>query len=145
MSVSEQVSRLKDKADKDQLLDDFNGVTSTLLKKAMANIANGQMTINDPTDLEKIYRIYKDVNDLQDGVQGGNGDGALPELNAGQEHIIEQRVKVHVDTDTDSQGNIVQKKTIKLSDLANLNADDTKDLIDAHEKKLNADNAKDIL
>lgn len=144
MSVRDTFELQKESASKEKLMTDFNKVTSKMLSDAMTKIGNGNMQIADATDLEKIYRIYKDINGIQDGMEG-QGAGALPELNAGQEHVIEQRVKVHVNTDTDDHGNIVQKKTIKLSDLAQLSAEETHDMIHEHEKLANNENAKDIL
>lgn len=144
MSVKDELNRMKEPSSKEKLMSDFNRVTSTMLKTALSKIGNGSMEISDATDLEKIYRIYKDINGIQDTMDG-QGSGALPELNAGQEHVIEQRVKVHVNTDTDDKGNIVQKKTIKLEDLAKLSAEETHDMIHEHEKIANNENAKDIL
>lgn len=144
MGVRDSLNDLKESDSKEKLMSDFNKVTSKMLKGALDKIGNGSMEISDATDLEKIYRIYKDINGIQDTMDG-QSTGALPELNAGQEHVIEQRVKVHVDTDTDEKGNIIQKKTIKLSDLANLSAEDTHDMIHEHEKLANSENAKDIL
>ena len=147
MSVKEEFEKLKGtgSANIEKVAGEFNGVASDLLTKAINDIKNGKIQIRDTTDLEKVYRIFKDVNEITDGLSGEGGEGALPELNAGQEHVIEQRVKVHVATDTNSDGSITQKKTIKLSDIADMSAEDVGKLIQDKEKEQNNENAKDIL
>ena len=147
MSVKDEVEKIKGtgSSNVEAIAQEFNGVAGDLLKKALSDIKSGNIQIRDTTDLEKVYRIYKDVNGLTDGMQGTEGEGALPELNAGQEHVIEQRVKVNTQTETTVNGDVKQTKTIKLSDLADLSSEDVSAMMHEHEKKANNENAKELL
>lgn len=147
MSVKDEVQKIKGSgsANVESIAHEFNGVAGDLLAQAVADIKSGKIQIRDTTDLEKVYRIYKDVNGLTDGMQGTEGEGALPELNAGQEHVIEQRVKVNTQTETTANGDVVQKKTIKLSDLADMSSANVGSMITEHEKKANNDNADKLV
>lgn len=146
MSVKEEFEKLKGtgSANIEKVAGEFNGVASDLLTKAINDIKNGKIQIRDTTDLEKVYRIFKDVNEITDGLSG-DGEGTLPELDSGQEHIIEQRVKVSTKTETTMDGDVKQTKTIKLSDLADLSNDDVSSMMHEHEKKANNDNAKKLV
>jgi len=147
MSVKDEVQKIKGSgsANVESIAHEFNGVAGDLLAQAVADIKSGKIQIRDTTDLEKVYHIYKDVNNITDGMSDEAGTGALPELNAGQEHAIEQRVKVNTETTTSSNGDVVQKKTIKLSDLADLSKEDVGKMINDKEKAANNENAKDIV
>ena len=147
MSVKDELEKLQGtgKANIEGVAREFNTVTTDLLSKALNDIKTGKIIIRDTTDLEKIYRIFKDVNEITDGIQGAEGRGALPELNAGQEHIMEQKVRVTTKTETGLDGSITQTKKIDLNDLANMSSADVSQLLLAHEKEANNENAKDIL
>ena len=147
MSVKDEVEKIKGSGSTnvESIAHEFNGVAGDLLAKAVQDIKSGKIEIRDTTDLEKIYRIYKDVNGLADGMSDEAGTGALPELNAGQEHVIEQRVKVNTQTETTANGDVKQTKTIKLSDLADLSSEDVSAMMHEHEKKANNENAKELL
>lgn len=147
MSVKDEVQKIKGSgsANVESIAHEFNGVAGDLLAQAVADIKSGKIQIRDTTDLEKVYRIYKDVNNITDGMSDEAGTGALPELNAGQEHVIEQRVKVNTQTETTANGDVKQTKTIKLSDLADLSSEDVGKMIQEKEKSQNNENAKGIL
>lgn len=147
MSVKDEVEKIQGtgSANIERVAKEFNGVAGDLLAKAIGDIKSGKIEIRDTTDLEKVYRIFKDVNQITDGINGSDGEGALPELNAGQEHVIEQRVKVNTQTETTANGDVKQTKTIKLSDLADLSSEDVGKMIQEKEKTQNNENAKGIL
>ena len=147
MSVKDEVQKIKGSgsANVESIAHEFNGVAGDLLAQAVADIKSGKIQIRDTTDLEKVYRIYKDVNNITDGMSDEAGTGALPELNAGQEHAIEQQVKVNTETSTADNGDVIQKKTIKLSDLASLSSDDVGKMIQEKEKAANNENAKGLV
>ena len=147
MSVKDEVEKIQGtgSANIERVAKEFNGVAGDLLAKAIGDIKSGKIEIRDTTDLEKVYRIFKDVNQITDGINGSDGEGALPELDSGQEHIIEQRVKVSTKTETTMDGDVKQTKTIKLSDLADLSSDDVSSMMHEHEKEANNDNAKKLM
>lgn len=147
MSVKDEVEKIKGTGSSsiEAIAQEFNGVAGELLKNAVADIKSGKMPVRDVTDLEKVYRIFKDVNNITDSLNGAEGEGKLPELDSGQEHIIEQRVKVNTKLETTPEGDVKQTKTIKLSDLANLNSEEVSSMMHEHEKQANNENAKKLV
>lgn len=121
----------------------LNYLSSQLLDKATEDFKSGTLKVRDITDMEKVARIFNDTLSRSKEI-GDGANGAVPALNAGQEHIIEKTVKVTTTTHTDGEGNIVQENKVNLNDLAGLSAEQMKQL-DDREKEMNNENAKEVL
>ena len=120
----------------------INLLASNILDKAIEDYKAGKLRVQDVTDFEKINRIINDS--MQRSKEIGDENGTLPALDSGQEHIIENSVKVTTSTKTDDKGNIIQENKINLSDLANASQKDLKSM-DKREQQMNNDNAKETL
>ena len=96
----------------------INLLASKLLDQAFKDYESGKLQARDITDLEKLNRIFNDTVERDKEI--GDENGTLPALDSGQEHVIENTVKVTTSTKTDSQGNVIQEKKINLNDLGNL-------------------------
>jgi hypothetical protein len=123
----------------------FNSLAAKLIKKGLEDANAGRLEIRDSTDLVQLIKSFKDLNNLTDGIGDIQENGSLPQLNAGQEHLIEARLKITDVKKTDSDGNVVDTPKIKLDDLAKMSKEDTSKLIKEREKQVNNDNAKEIL
>lgn len=147
MGIKEAFNEAKKPQSEDakQLAQQFNQLAAKLLKKGLEDANAGRLELKDSTDLVQIFKVFKEANDLTDGISDAQGTGALPALNAGQEHLIEARVKITPVKKEDKDGNVVEEPRIKLDDLAKLSSEDTSKLIKDREKEVNNDNAKEIL
>nr|DAI05676.1 MAG TPA: hypothetical protein [Herelleviridae sp.] len=86
--------RLKDNAEQkklertpeQKLRDTFNVASTTLINQFMAKVTAGAVEIDDVGDLTRLFQIYTQINNINDGMQ--EGTGSLPALTSTQKNII---------------------------------------------------------
>lgn len=116
----------------------FNKAFKKLLEDYVKNVNSGSIRMNDSTDVDKLYSVWKDVNNLNDGSVAGK----TPALNSGQENIIEANINVHVKKEENDDGTEKETKKIDLNDLENLDNSKVGKLMGQREKQMNNDNIK---
>lgn len=116
-----------------QLRDTFNQASIKLINQFMANVASGALEIDDVADLTRLFQIYLQVNNINDGMQ--EGTGTLPALSSEHKDIISEKVnteKIIKDGE--------EEEVISLDDLANLPDDQLEEVLLSRELQMNKEN-----
>lgn len=147
MPIKQTFNDIESKTGKDNikaLSDSFNHATSKMLQDAMSDILNGKLKIQDTTDLEKVFRVFKEVNMISDNMQVDDGANVSPELRSKQDRIIENSVDLTKVKKESSNGDIQESNIIKLDKLKNINKQATSAMMIGLEKQANDNNAKEL-
>ena len=98
-----------------RLRDTFNTASLTLINQFMAKVMAGSIDIDDVGDLTRLFQIYMQINNINDGMQDGTGQ--LPALSATQKEIITDKIATErVTIDGEEDEIISLDELTKLSD-----------------------------
>lgn len=147
MPIKQTFNDIESKTGKENikaLSDSFNHATSKMLQDAMSDILSGKLKIQDTTDLEKVFRVFKEVNMISDNMQVDDNANVSPELRSKQDRIIENSVDLTKVKKESSNGEVQESNIIKLDKLKNINKQATSAMMLGLEKQANNDNAKEL-
>lgn len=147
MPIKQTFNDIESKTGKDnikELSNAFNHATSKMLIDAMADINSGKLKIQDTTDLEKVFRVFKEVNMISDNMQVSDDATISPELRSKQDSIIEKSVDLTRVKKEDSNGEVKESNIIKLDKLKDINKQATSAMMLGLEKQENDNNAKEL-
>lgn len=74
----------------EELINDMQGAAAALIQQAMTKIKNGQMEINDPNDLSRVWAIIEkttNYNEILENVDK-SAEGTLPEVSTKEAKIL---------------------------------------------------------
>lgn len=115
------------------LRDTFNEASTTLINQFMAQVISGSIQIDDVADLTRLFQIYLQINNINQGV--GDGNGTLPSLPNGQKEIISsvlETEKVSIDGEVE--------EVISLEELAKLSDEEVDKMLAQKEIQMNQEN-----
>lgn len=130
-----------EKKEKDKKEDSLDNTFNNIVSKIVNNVDPSDIQIKDPTDFKSMFDIY---NKAKENATNNNGGGKLPPLSTGLENIIEQSVHVSYQPIQKEDGTVEQEKLISAKDIAAMDNDTIKSLLDKKDKIQNADNARRI-
>ena len=115
------------------LRDTFNEASTTLINQFMAQVLAGSIHIDDVADLTRLFQIYMQINNINQGI--GDGQGTLPSLPMGQKDIIESVIETNKAVIAGEEEDV-----ISLSDLAELTDEQVDKMLEQKEVQMNQEN-----
>ena len=109
----------------DELAERFTGAFQSLLTKAITDIESGRLRVDNFTELQRVYMMWKEVTDYQYLLENqGNGEGTLPALNTRAASVIakaglDESTERLEDLDDDGMVNLIAG-LMKADNLANV-------------------------
>lgn len=118
----------------------FNVGTYDLINKFMDEVSTGQIELTGINDLNQLWKMYTEVNNLTNGGEGSDGNGAPPELTVSEEESIENKLKVTTTRKRNNDGNMEDVKQINVKDIEQLKPKEVDELADERTEELNKRN-----
>lgn len=110
----------------------LNQAASQAMKQFIQKMSTGEIPVDNMADFVRLYGAYKEINDVDKVMEGGSGDGALPQLSMKQDEVIEDKVKEgKLISDGDEEGGI---------DISSMSMDDVADLLQTMDEAQNKEN-----
>ena len=132
--VRDKVNRQKGhKNSKDEVKDAFNETTLKLIKQFSDNVEMGAVEITDVNDVARLYNIFLNINDLD---QGEEGAGKLPGLPRSQAEVFGEAVTTIESEEEDGE----IKDYINEGEFSKLTAEDVERLMLEREQAVNDTN-----
>lgn len=128
-----QHKRKLERSSEEILRDTFNEASTTLINQFMAQVLAGSIQIDDVADLTRLFQIYMQINNINQGV--GDGQGTLPSLPVGQKNIIESVIETRKETVSGEVEDI-----ISLDELAELTDEQVDKMLEQKEIQMNQEN-----
>ena len=135
------VDRIEDdfytkKASNEALVSGMGTMVSTLLEQGMTKVKQGEIQIQDPNDIIRLWAVMEKVTDYQDVIESRdkNSTGMLPELSTREADVLNVEQTVNEDGD-------VINSSINKDNLQDVNPDE---LFANLTKAMNEDNVDDI-
>ncbi|AHJ87580.1 hypothetical protein Bp8pC_150 [Bacillus phage Bp8p-C] len=134
MSMSENIKKRlaqkKDGTHESQVRDLLNVALLSGLEQFVHRLHSGEIPIDNMADLQRVLLMYKEVNGINDAMEGAGGQGALPEINMKQDKVIK-------DIAAEGTISIDEEGTLDVSDLS---VEETAELIRQMDIAQNAEN-----
>lgn len=118
---------------KDKTINNFNQATLKMSEDFLRKAMNGQKEIRDMADFQRLFAMFMQINELQNGVQGG---GTLPELSLGSKQIIDE--ELNVSENEDGEGFIDEQALLEMTD------EDVRSLLEKKDNEKNMINYKQM-
>lgn len=103
----------------EELRNDLNIAMSTTMKQFIKKLNMGEIPIDNIADAIRVFSAYKELNGIEDMMNGQQGAGMLPEINMRQEKVVDDMV---------NNGKMVADEEGRI-DVSAMNEDDMKELI----------------
>lgn len=122
----------------EELINDMQGAAAALIQQAMTKIKNGQMEINDPNDLSRVWAIIEkttNYNEILENVDK-SAEGTLPEVSTKEAKILGVPNSESDDIDSLEDINETELSGANIDDMiSNLAENMNKDNVIAMDKK----------
>lgn len=118
---------------KDKTINNFNQATLKMSEDFLKKAMNGQKEIRDMADFQRLFAMFMQINELQNGVQG---TGTLPELSLGSKQIIDE--ELNVSENEDGEGFIDEQALLQMTE------EDVKSLLEKKDNEKNMINYRQI-
>ena len=118
---------------KDKTISNFNQATLKMSEDFLRKAMNGQKEIRDMADFQRLFAMFMQINELQNGVQG---TGTLPELSLGSKQIIDD--ELNVSENEDGEGFIDEQALLEMTE------EDVKSLLEKKDNDKNMINYNQI-
>lgn len=132
-SLKDRIERQKklNQESLEEVSQEFITGTGKLLKDFNKKIESGSVEINDLTDLQKIYVVFRDMTALvQNSSAGGAGGYSTPELKGSEMNAFSKVVPEAKDSDDEV-------------DISGLSQEETEELVNSVTDAMNSENEKE--
>ncbi|AYJ75686.1 hypothetical protein BSP18_052 [Bacillus phage BSP18] len=123
MSMADEIRNKINKKKKvlsseEQVRELINESISVSLLQYLQRLLAGEIPIDNMSDLARVYGIYKEVNNLNDAMEGLSGQSTLPEINMRQERVLNEAVSGgKVDVNEEERLDVTDMSTEDVADL----------------------------
>ncbi len=98
MSMADEIRNKINKKKKvlsseEQVRELLNESLSVSLLQYLQRLLAGEIPIDNMSDLARVYGIYKEVNNINDAMEGLSGQSTLPEINMKQDKVFDDNIK----------------------------------------------------
>lgn len=98
MSMADEIRNKINKKKKvlsseEQVRELINESISVSLLQYLQRLLAGEIPIDNMSDLARVYGIYKEVNNINDAMEGLAGQSTLPEINMKQDKVFDDNIK----------------------------------------------------
>ncbi|UPI12057.1 hypothetical protein [Bacillus phage SBSphiJ4] len=98
MSMADEIRNKINKKKKvlsseEQVRELLNESLSVSLLQYLQRLLAGEIPIDNMSDLARVYGIYKEVNNINDAMEGLAGQSTLPEINMKQDKVFDDNIK----------------------------------------------------
>lgn len=107
--------RAKKAIGSDEVVERFTEALTVSLDKFLSRLNNGQIPIEDMTDLHRVYTMWKEIVEFNELREGGSGSGMLPEIKTSEIRALEDSGIV---SDEGGTVNLEEKSQEELEQLA---------------------------
>jgi hypothetical protein len=76
-----------------ELRDLINSAASKSLKKFIQRLDSGEIPIDNISDFIRVIGAYKEINGIDEAMEGVAGTGALPELNMRTDKVLDEKIR----------------------------------------------------
>ena len=101
-----------------EVRDMFNTVASKSLLKFLQRIDTGEIPIDNYSDFIRVLGAYKELNGIQEAMEGSGGQSTLPEISMKEDKIVEDTISSGKLT-TDEEG-LISTDDMSEEDMAEL-------------------------
>ncbi|UPI12313.1 hypothetical protein [Bacillus phage SBSphiJ6] len=123
MSMADEIRNKINKKKKvlsseEQVRELLNESLSVSLLQYLQRLLAGEIPIDNMSDLARVYGIYKEVNNINDAMEGLSGQSTLPEINMRQERVLNEAVSGgKVDVNEEERLDVTDMSTEDVADL----------------------------
>ncbi|AGY47317.1 terminase small subunit [Bacillus phage phiNIT1] len=123
MSMADEIRNKINKKKKvlsseEQVRELINESISVSLLQYLQRLLAGEIPIDNMSDLARVYGIYKEVNNINDAMEGLSGQSTLPEINMRQERVLNEAVSGgKVDVNEEERLDVTDMSTEDVADL----------------------------
>lgn len=123
MSMADEIRNKINKKKKvlsseEQVRELINESVSVSLLQYLQRLLAGEIPIDNMSDLARVYGIYKEVNNINDAMEGLSGQSTLPEINMRQERVLNEAVSGgKVDVNEEERLDVTDMSTEDVADL----------------------------
>ncbi|UPI11806.1 hypothetical protein [Bacillus phage SBSphiJ1] len=123
MSMADEIRNKINKKKKvlsseEQVRELLNESLSVSLLQYLQRLLAGEIPIDNMSDLARVYGIYKEVNNINDAMEGLSGQSTLPEINMRQERVLNEAVSGgKVDVNEEERLEVTDMSTEDVADL----------------------------
>ncbi|AGB62624.1 hypothetical protein [Bacillus phage phiAGATE] len=129
-NIKKRLSQKKDGTSESQVRELMNTATSKMLEQFLQRVTTGEIPIDNVADLQRVFLLYKEINGINDAMEGAGGQGTLPEINMKQDKVI-QDVTSEGTVTIDDEGNL---------DVSDLSVEEAAELVRQMDIAQNAEN-----
>lgn len=122
----------------EELINDMQGAAAALIQQAMTKIKNGQMEINDPNDLSRVWAIIEKTTNYNEIIENvdKSAEGTLPEVSTKEAKILGVSRSNSEDIDSLDDVDETELSSANIDDMiSNLAENMNKDNVTAMDKK----------
>lgn len=123
MSMADEIRNKINKKKKvlsseEQVRELLNESLTVSLLQYLQRLLAGEIPIDNMSDLARVYGIYKEVNNINDAMEGLSGQSTLPEINMRQERVLNEAVSGgKVDVNEEERLDVTDMSTEDVADL----------------------------
>lgn len=134
--MRQQLRKQAGKSDaKEELRGIFNEAGVKAMKAYLSGIETGAIRIEDSTDAYRLFQMYMQLNDLNDGTGLG---GSLPSLPKSQENLFKDMIETEVDYDSDER----EVDVVNLDTFSDMSDEEFDKMMQQRERELNDSNER---